>query len=82
MKESPGPGGSEDERVDVIAAGSMRRIEGGLTTLSVTNDIIRTLISRTEYLLMRVLEGPRQDSRIIQVLKKRKNRDVMLSIRG
>lgn len=39
-KRGAGPGGREDERaVDVIVVDSIRRIEGGLTTWSVANEI-------------------------------------------
>lgn len=44
-KRGAGPGGREDERVaDVIVVGSIRRIEGDLTTLSVTKEMSRTCI--------------------------------------
>jgi hypothetical protein len=44
-KRGAGPGGREEERVvDAIVVGSMRRIEGGLTTLSVTKEMIRTYV--------------------------------------
>jgi hypothetical protein len=39
-------GGRDDERV--VSVGSIRRIEGGRTTLSVTNEMIRTCISKSE----------------------------------
>ena len=44
-KRGAGPGGREDERVvDAIVVDSIRRIEGGLTTLSVANEMDRTCV--------------------------------------
>lgn len=44
-KRDTGTGGREDDRiVDAFIVDSMRRIEGGLTTLSVANETIRTYI--------------------------------------
>ena len=42
-------GGREDERaVSEVIAGSMRRMEGGRTTLSVANEVTRTWIPGSE----------------------------------
>lgn len=50
-KRGAGAGGREDERVvDDMVVGSMRRIEGGRTTLSATNEIMRTYVSKVVHI--------------------------------
>lgn len=75
-----GPGGREDERVvDAIIVDSTRRIEGGLTTLRVANEMIRTWVDQP---MSEDLGGVIQNLRIIQVPKQQKNRDVNPTIPG
>ena len=81
-KRGADPGGREDERaVGTSAVDSMRRIEGGLTTLSIANEMIKTWIP-DEMPIRWCLGNDEWGLRVIQALKKRKNRDVKLTIRG